>query len=644
MSDKTSRHAAQASISDDTAVGAMKQEIPASPKQRPGPWRRVAKYLAVPTVLLAAFVCWALMRTPPLQISKETTYLTEPLTKDGTQVDYFGAYEQEFYPLEMKTDANGYRLIVRELGYVAVNRAYNQWGDKTECDANAISAQIYEKLGLDSAIQPTKWHTPAMEILTDHVQREGTADELVYDLEHRLQEPWTLDDLPMMESWLDDNGPALDLIGRAVRQPEFCIPLVRLTPDAPLSDALFSNETHRMRVFARSLMARANYRIATGDIDGAIDDMITLKRLGRHFQRQVTVVDFLVGIAIERMADAIRIAANRELQPTEGQLRRIVNALSSCPPPADMDRMLLAERYRALDRLQSVALGQRSLGELLSFNRFGDDRPDIRPGSSVDWNVVMRKMNVAFDSPNRGNVSPPKQEESLNAAFRGERSNRVAEYLASTSLPANSGIWEAIRRTKSSDNLRRIALAMLLYEREHGTLPPACTVHANGAPLHSWRVLLLPFLGEAELFAKIRIDEPWDSAHNCQFHGMSPVVYQCPSAILGPSETTYSVVVGEHTAFQPGAGALLYDFWIHLILVVERRRPVCWMTPAAELTEQQASAGIRSRPKDVDGIGCQHPGGFIAALRNGSSQFVAETMNTPVLQTLLDGTAVDWPQ
>ena len=58
MSDKTSRHAAQASISDDTAVGAMKQEIPASPKQRLEHWRRVAKYLAVPTVLVAAFVCW----------------------------------------------------------------------------------------------------------------------------------------------------------------------------------------------------------------------------------------------------------------------------------------------------------------------------------------------------------------------------------------------------------------------------------------------------------------------------------------------------------------------------------------------------------------------------------------------------------
>jgi hypothetical protein len=76
MSDKTSRHAGRVPVSNDTAGGAMKREIPDSTKQRLGPWRRVAKYLAVPTVLLAAFVCWALMRTPPLQISKETTYLT----------------------------------------------------------------------------------------------------------------------------------------------------------------------------------------------------------------------------------------------------------------------------------------------------------------------------------------------------------------------------------------------------------------------------------------------------------------------------------------------------------------------------------------------------------------------------------------
>ena len=129
---------------------------------------------------------------------------------------------------------------------------------------------------------------------------------------------------------------------------------------------------------------------------------------------------------------------------------------------------------------------------------------------------------------------------------------------------------------------------MLVYDLRHGTLPAAYTVDANGQPLHSWRVLLLPYVGEEKLYAQIRLDEPWDSQHNRQFHAAIPSIYRCPTAAwTKQGETTYSVVVGEHTAFQPGAGKPLDDFGKTLILAVERWEPVCWMDPASELTQGQ---------------------------------------------------------
>ncbi|MHB9078993.1 MAG: DUF1559 family PulG-like putative transporter [Pirellulaceae bacterium] len=76
-----------------------------------------------------------------------------------------------------------------------------------------------------------------------------------------------------------------------------------------------------------------------------------------------------------------------------------------------------------------------------------------------------------------------------------------------------------------------------MYQHEHGTLPPAYTVNAEGQPLHSWRVLLLPYLGQQELYGKLRLDEPWDSEHNRQFQDAAPNIYQCPSAKLQPSPT-----------------------------------------------------------------------------------------------------------
>ncbi len=137
--------------------------------------------------------------------------------------------------------------------------------------------------------------------------------------------------------------------------------------------------------------------------------------------------------------------------------------------------------------------------------------------------------------------------------------------------------------------MQRIMLAMLLYEREHGTLPPAWSVDAAGDPLHSWRVLLLPYLGHEALYEKIRLGEPWDSEHNRQFHGEDMAVYRCPSDLVATlGQATYSVVVGPDMPFEAGQGKRLTDFGPDsddMILLVERIDPVAWMDPTCEIAQ-----------------------------------------------------------
>src|SRR4051794_36436380 len=60
------------------------------------------------------------------------------------------------------------------------------------------------------------------------------------------------------------------------------------------------------------------------------------------------------------------------------------------------------------------------------------------------------------------------------------------------------------------NNLWNLTLAMMAYNQEHGSLPPAAVRGADGKPLLSWRVLLLPYLEEAELHGRFKFDEPWD--------------------------------------------------------------------------------------------------------------------------------------
>jgi hypothetical protein len=391
------------------------------------------------------------------------------------------------------------------------------------------------------------------------------------------------------------------------------------------------------------LQTRAQYRIATGDVDGAIDDVITCKRLGRHVESQGTVIARLVGIAVEGVAASLGVAAVRDSQPTEEQLQRLVEELNALPPRPSMDQMWLAERYYTLDSLQAMALGQESLAGLFAiWDDIDEFEPAFADRISLDWNIIMRRMNEQYDDLEKVWAMEPPPLLSLRNLFIGARSRRVADSVVGLCTPAFQAMREANRRSICVANLRRITLAMLLYQRRHGTLPPPYTVDAQGKPLHSWRVLLLPYLGQQELYGKLRLDEPWNSEHNRPFHDEPLAVYQCPSTELTPGQTTYSVVVGQNTAFQTSKGKSLDDFGVNLILVVEREQSIGWMDPTSELVEAIASKGINRQQEDAVGMGGPHSGGMNVGLRDGSARFISETIDLLLLRGLLDGTTEDY--
>ncbi len=62
-------------------------------------------------------------------------------------------------------------------------------------------------------------------------------------------------------------------------------------------------------------------------------------------------------------------------------------------------------------------------------------------------------------------------------------------------LPPVGAPREAGRQMQCINNLQRIGLAMRNYELEHGSFPPSFIPDESGKPKHSWRVLILPFLG-----------------------------------------------------------------------------------------------------------------------------------------------------
>src|SRR5438046_1419781 len=69
-------------------------------------------------------------------------------------------------------------------------------------------------------------------------------------------------------------------------------------------------------------------------------------------------------------------------------------------------------------------------------------------------------------------------------------------------------------RAEVHANLKLIGLAFRQSIDGKHQFPARAIFNAKGESLLSWRVQLLPYLGEGELYKQFHLDEPWDSDHN----------------------------------------------------------------------------------------------------------------------------------
>src|SRR5262245_49879997 len=149
-------------------------------------------------------------------------------------------------------------------------------------------------------------------------------------------------------------------------------------------------------------------------------------------------------------------------------------------------------------------------------------------------------------------------------------------------LPCASTVHEDEAYRRSQFELRMIGQAIRSYHEVNGKLPPAIVRDKAGNPLYSWRVLLLPYLEETNIYEHFHRGEPWDSTINKTLLNETPPCYR--SAWLDPEptgSTRFQVFVGPGTAFERD-GLTWNDFPDGLastILVVEASEPVVWSKP-----------------------------------------------------------------
>lgn len=118
-------------------------------------------------------------------------------------------------------------------------------------------------------------------------------------------------------------------------------------------------------------------------------------------------------------------------------------------------------------------------------------------------------------------------------------------------LPAVQATRHAARRAVSANNLRQLALSNLNFAAANGSFPTSHTIDKQGNQLLSWRVHILPFLEQDELYNQFHLDEPWDSPHNKQLISKMPEIFENPALPYEPGMTSYLGVAGKDSAFAP---------------------------------------------------------------------------------------------
>ena len=195
---------------------------------------------------------------------------------------------------------------------------------------------------------------------------------------------------------------------------------------------------------------------------------------------------------------------------------------------------------------------------------------------------------------------------------------------------------QRLQNLNCEDNMQRILAALMAYQHEHGRLPPAWTVDGQGRRLHSWRVLILPYLGYGSLYDQIRLNEPWDSPHNRQFHEQMPAEFRCPVASGSLTHTSYLVAVGPRFAFTGAEGRpldQLQDPPRGLVLLVEvANKSVPWMKPE-DLEETELDYFVNSAT--AAGVSSHHPGGAHVATLSGHVVLLPDRTDPAVVRQAL---------
>jgi hypothetical protein len=413
-----------------------------------------------------------------ITVGKETTYVTGPLDKEG-YVDYVAALNERLSK-GVTPENNANVLLWKAIGL--------------HPQQVTMPAKYFQLLGVPAPAERGEYFVDLPEYLKQQEKGAALADQL----DPAMQRPWKAKDHPLLADWLKANEKPLAVAVEASKRSHYYSPLVPAKAEQGLLGSQLP-AVQRSRALASALAARAMLRAAEGKDDDAWQDLLAGHRLGRVIARGATLIEFLVGAAVDGMLSQADVAF---LQHSKADAKRVagyLRDLQQLPPlPAVADRVDQAERFTFLESVSRVdRYGVRALEELEGGK--GGGFPEMeRALRGVDWDPALRTGNrwygllvAALREPARKvreemltkadkdlrtlkadnsgleivvELLDPKQ----SAAARGQRLGNIMVTLL---LPAIQRVQQAADRAQQTHANLTVALALEAYRRERGGYP-----------------------------------------------------------------------------------------------------------------------------------------------------------------------------
>lgn len=266
---------------------------------------------------------------------------------------------------------------------------------------------------------------------------------------------------------------------------------------------------------------------------------------------------------------------------------------------------------------------------------------------SIEQKVQAAALSQLLKSPHETDAAFQKR---IEALLRGSTSIQEGTRLT-TEWELATTLLEAVKlpegppaeRMRSVNNMKQLMLALHNYHDVYGRFP-ADVRDKDGKPLLSWRVQILPYIEQDQLYKQFKFDEPWDSEHNKKLIPLMPKTLRSPrQAATLKDKTTYLAPLGKGFVFEDPKGCKIFeitDGTSNTIGLVEADddRAVTWTKP------EDISIDVRN---PVNGLLGHYTEGFHVAFADGAVRFITKSIDPKTLWALFTkdgGETVEFPK